>query len=478
MKKPSTIKSTSVASQGSISKRKIPQQTAKPIQKSQPQKSTKKPTESQSVSVGNERSLQKERRKTQQRPVKIRRATDDDENDTDDDNNIEMLEFDDEDLGVRVKGGGDDDDDNSDHENETDQEEDIDEQDLDQDDEDEGEEISEIEDLVEEDDEEEEEEPTSATTPTATTLTRTIDPKTFAAPLSTVKGFQILPLTMPSLSLLPKPPLPLIAHLTPKITKKHIITTPVIHQLYFRKHSSKKDDETLPAGKTLFLCNLPADATERHLKRLFRRCGEIVKVLFGMGAGSSDSDVGRIHKSGGHAYVVFDGEEAVERAMAMRARKRIWSDRLEGEFGEDVGVDSRPAPLGLARYIASYISSHPPLEQLKREADEQIKAFEDMEEAKRLALEARKNQPDEDGFILVTRGAGKGRKGMSRSDGEAVGAVKAEDVKGPKEKKLVDFYRFQMREAKRNQLADLRKKFEEDKKRITLLRANRKFKPY
>ena len=80
--------------------------------------------------------------------------------------------------------------------------------------------------------------------------------------------------------------------------------------------------------------------------------------------------------------------------------------------------------------------------------------------------------------------------------------VLGKDQKKQKEKKLINFYSFQMRETKMERkyffffcisfaiapvnltdffildLAQLRKKFEEDKKRISAMKAARKFKPY
>lgn len=54
--------------------------------------------------------------------------------------------------------------------------------------------------------------------------------------------------------------------------------------------------------------------------------------------------------------------------------------------------------------------------------------------------------------------------------------------RGRKKKKktleLKNFYRHQIREAKREQLAKLREKFEEDKARIDRMKAARKFKPF
>ncbi|GBG91657.1 hypothetical protein CBR_g52693 [Chara braunii] len=48
----------------------------------------------------------------------------------------------------------------------------------------------------------------------------------------------------------------------------------------------------------------------------------------------------------------------------------------------------------------------------------------------------------------------------------------------PKDKHLSDFYRFQQREAGRNELLELRQKFEEDRRKIAKLKAARRFKPY
>lgn len=47
-----------------------------------------------------------------------------------------------------------------------------------------------------------------------------------------------------------------------------------------------------------------------------------------------------------------------------------------------------------------------------------------------------------------------------------------------KAKELKNFYRFQMREERQSKLAELRKKFEEDKQRVARMKANRSFKPF
>jgi ribosomal RNA-processing protein 7 len=46
------------------------------------------------------------------------------------------------------------------------------------------------------------------------------------------------------------------------------------------------------------------------------------------------------------------------------------------------------------------------------------------------------------------------------------------------EKELTNFYRFQIREEKQKKLFDLRKKFDEDREKVAVMKAGRKFKPF
>jgi len=63
--------------------------------------------------------------------------------------------------------------------------------------------------------------------------------------------------------------------------------------------------------------------------------------------------------------------------------------------------------------------------------------------------------------------------------GSVAKAVVEDNMKKKKREEVkLDFYRFQRREAQRNEILTLQSKFEEDKKRIQQLRAARKFRPY
>ena len=87
------------------------------------------------------------------------------------------------------------------------------------------------------------------------------------------------------------------------------------------------------------------------------------------------------------------------------------------------------------------------------------------------------NTPDEEGFITVTRHAKRTKTGDSDVSVTAARPAEIKQLK-PKEAKYTDMYKFQTRQAKRDQIAELRQKFEEDKKKIERMKAARKFNPF
>ena len=89
-------------------------------------------------------------------------------------------------------------------------------------------------------------------------------------------------------------------------------------------------------------------------------------------------------------------------------------------------------------------------------------------EAEQAKLRARQRQePDEEGFITVTRG---GRNNPTTHEAAKAVAQKHKDrLKG-----LDDFYKFQARERKKARAHELLKNFEQDKERVRRLKERRK----
>ncbi|KAL2919201.1 hypothetical protein HK105_201476 [Polyrhizophydium stewartii] len=320
-------------------------------------------------------------------------------------------------------------------------------------------------------------------------------------------GFTVLPITVPPPTVLATPTLSLQQHMSRRSLADADVEHPATtHYIFMRAHASRGGDAaSLPAGRTLFLVNLPADTNIMHLRRLFRRCGVIERVVWrgsvstGDGAGAEAGAAGEsasvlvsetlvqrtrawVRPIGSHAHVVFEDDESVERVLAMKPRRRLWSDKVDNNEdapGAEDPDDTTSNPLGISKWVLQHAAMFPDTSSLQTQVDHAMALFEDAEERARRELESRHNVPDEDGFVLVTRGAGR-RNMHSDGHGASVGVARADEAKSlkPKEKGLVDFYRFQKRENKRNQLADLRRKFEEDKAKIATLKTKRRFRPY
>ena len=134
------------------------------------------------------------------------------------------------------------------------------------------------------------------------------------------------------------------------------------------------------------------------------------------------------------------------------------------------------AKRGLAGWLAEHRAARPGLETLQAEVDAWVATHD--AEAAAAAARLEEEAAGDDGWTVV--GAKRGRRKTTDGDGTAVGGVapaKAARAKTAGPEVHADFYRFQKRENQRAAVAELRKKFEQDKARIAELRAARKFKP-
>ncbi|KAJ6525466.1 ribosomal RNA-processing protein 7-domain-containing protein [Mycena vulgaris] len=294
------------------------------------------------------------------------------------------------------------------------------------------------------------------------------------------------------------------------------------HYIYARSHvgSKKQASRALPDGRTLFLVNVPPDATERELVLLFKSSGTVEKVIFDLDAqetlvGQDDSDgeeegeeedaevvddetdaqprkrrklsknnkplppkvvplpskpLRRLRHTGRSVHIVFLDASSLERALAPQPKPRPWPASEE--------------PSGMAHYAALHDSLRPPLDIVREHADSAMELFEFELKQTKQNTKYRKGEAivDEDGFTLVTRG---GAYGQTLGGGVGVASKKFQESgetrtrnkkKEPKQK--AGFYAFQKAEKQRNDLMELKKNWEADKAKVEKLKASRRFKPY
>lgn len=118
----------------------------------------------------------------------------------------------------------------------------------------------------------------------------------------------------------------------------------------------------------------------------------------------------------------------------------------------------------------------PPKEELQTAVEVYMTAFAEAEAARSRKLARQRQMPDEDGFVTVTRG---GRTGPARI---LEAQEKMEELKKKEEEKresMGNFYRFQVREKKKQRAGELVKRFEDDRRKVEEMREQRgrRFRP-
>ncbi|XP_006013588.1 ribosomal RNA-processing protein 7 homolog A [Latimeria chalumnae] len=245
------------------------------------------------------------------------------------------------------------------------------------------------------------------------------------------------------------------------------------HYLYLKEHQVRADtDSTRPRDRTLFVINVPPYCLEESLLRLFSRCGPVQSVELQQKPGPGEKFETprsaffnlRTPKGFKVAYVVFRNLAGVKAAKSLR---------LQDPFV--VSPPDHPVNTGVQKWIASYAATIVSPEELQAEVDVFMQEHDRKVAEEEARAEEEEGVPDEEGWVKITR---KGRHpGIPRTEAANLRALVREKRKRA-QKELLKFYAWQHRDSKREYIAQLRKKFEEDKQKIALLKAQRKFRPY
>lgn len=125
--------------------------------------------------------------------------------------------------------------------------------------------------------------------------------------------------------------------------------------------------------------------------------------------------------------------------------------------------------------LKDYFCRRPDVQLLQKHVNEQMSAFEDQEEAKRNQLAKASKTADEEGFITVVSKATTATTTAATTSGQPKGRLQQDGKELPFEIPK-NFYKFQTRRKKVDELQELKRKFEADKLRLEQLRKDRLFK--
>lgn len=239
------------------------------------------------------------------------------------------------------------------------------------------------------------------------------------------------------------------------------------HNIFIRKYRSEKKSIDKPIGKTLTVLNIPPYATEESITRVFSVAGLVQKATLIDSYKNEHQTKYQIESKFFNeqrpfkfqiGFVVFSKSESLDIIFRL--------DELPA-----INSEEHPVLTGVAKWTDQYNKRSVDPVEMQKEIDDYMKIYDKVKKAGDVQEEA-----DDDGWITV------GRKGQNAGfkQKESVISKLEQKIKDQKKKtkNLTNFYSFELRESKKQQLIDLRRKFEEDKLKMNSMKQNRKFKPY
>ena len=289
-----------------------------------------------------------------------------------------------------------------------------------------------------------------------------------------VAGFALLPVTLPGSTAYPED---------------------VQHYLFIKRQESPDEEEI--SERSLFMTNIPSLTTELHIKNLFKiqlQAGLVDQVVFSDETNVRESSrqsqnnrnsrkrkritaddldnsleafklpsiwTGTPHVLGSNCVAVFVDKASAD--MALKAVKKAAKLETKLDWGE--GIEEQLPPTGLERYKQHNTAQYPSRNDMVELVDDYMSAYNQMMELRSRDAAKKRQTADKDGFIPVMRGT---RGAARKEDIEEVAAKHKQ-----KSRTLEDFYRFQMREKRKEGQMERLKEFEEDKRRVEELKRRR-----
>lgn len=228
-------------------------------------------------------------------------------------------------------------------------------------------------------------------------------------------------------------------------------------------------------GEAVFACGYPKRWKREHIERVVRALGFSVSEYEEIALSKAPALAACVLR----VDVERESKKSKRRGGAAEtflARAEAIIDPIEAPYSSD--DEEASCGGGLNAWVSAHRRKRPgSAEAVTSRIDEW---FEQKEAEDAAAEEAARALRDDDGWTVVEAKRGR-KKTTEESTGTTVGGIRAATADGrrrePKKVANEEFYRFQSKEKKRNEIMELQAKFEQDKLRIARLKAARKFRP-
>ncbi|EGV66411.1 hypothetical protein PSN45_002996 [Yamadazyma tenuis] len=279
-----------------------------------------------------------------------------------------------------------------------------------------------------------------------------------------IKGFKVLPLKIPNSS--------------------------VESYIFFKKHEVKLAGDS--ESRSIFFCNLPIASTTKVLKKFFQNIAigatmesftasyltdSAEDVFLDLSKLTSDLDIpsevdessAKLPKNCG--IVTFIDKSAFQ--LAMNKLKSLSSGYKVVEWPLEANS------FGSQYFLGKYHSQVLDVETLSNSVSQ---ALIDFDKAEKDSIEHLSNQRelvDEDGFTLVVGPQRKTKAGILGQQKSAIAKAESQKAQAKmKKKQKEDFYRFQLREKKKEEMNELLRKFKADQEKVRAMSDKKRFRPY
>lgn len=256
------------------------------------------------------------------------------------------------------------------------------------------------------------------------------------------------------------------------------------HQVIFKPHNVRVDEPLKPRDRTLFCANIPPWAPVEAVKRIFQLNGTIENVYYQLQPSvgppplqtsedelfrpDPETDPYAMESGFKFAYVVFDRPHGVKNAMT----------KMDLDRDYYASSDESPVMTGVKKWNSDYNKQWWNEKKVGQQIEEYMKVHDEkVAEDKQRTEEM--EEPDDEGWVTVAK-VEKRKPAPSQTEVKNKGHDN-KNKKGRRKKKkleLQNFYSHQIKEEKINKIQLLRKKFEQDKMKISKMKSERKFRPF
>lgn len=235
---------------------------------------------------------------------------------------------------------------------------------------------------------------------------------------------------------------------------------PHYHCLYAKIHATPQKGGPKDLDQMLFVLNVPPYITEENLKSAFEDAGQVKRVVLCAKPGEIEAkQIGLLSNQPNFqfrcAYIVFRTSRGLQNALNLTQ------------------VSSGVIKTGIMKWSEDYLQKTCSESELQQEIDSFMADFDTKSTAEELEAAEKAGAADADGWVTVTKKSHpviEKRESIFNKIEQKQQAVKSK-------KELKDFYRFQIKESKMKHIVGLRKRFEEDKKKLEMFKKSRRFKP-